>query len=101
MRGLKTTGQKQIMLFKGRYSWDLCVIVSALLFPKDQLKRLPTSANPQMFVAIRLPKNAALPDPLVKLFVLPFPNLYQNEFGWQSRYAKKKSIIFMVYPGPF
>lgn len=85
MRGLKTIGQKQMMPFKGRYSWDLCVIVSALLFPKDQLKRLQTLDNPQMFVAILLPRNAALSDPLVKLCVLSFPNLYQNEFSWQNR----------------
>lgn len=81
MRGLNTFGQKQMMPFKRRYSWELCVIVSALLLPQDQLKRLSSLANPQLFVAILLPVNAALPDPLVKLLVWPLPNLFQSELG--------------------
>lgn len=63
-----------MMALKRRYSWELCVIVSALLLPQDQMKRLPTPANPQLFVAILLPENTALPDPLVKLLVWSLPN---------------------------
>lgn len=89
-----------MMALKRRYSWELFVIVSALLLPQDQLKRLPAPANPQLFVAILLPENAALPDPLVKLLVWSLPNLFLSDLVSKAG-KQKRSIISMVYAGSF
>lgn len=80
---------------KKRYSWELCVIVSALLLPQDQLKRKPTPANPDCLLPSS--RQRTLPCQIHWLNYLCDHSLIYFKETWLAKQASRNNLLFQWF----